>query len=188
MEVVLKSSDFMIGQESPFSSPEVFISKKTDAHAAKFFDGMADRLEHVPDLLIPPLMQRHFIPGIVASFERLDLACGKPLVIDVRSAAEPLQIAVGRQSSDLDVVDLRDNAGLRHEFRELTVIREDDQTFRAKVEPPHGIDAFLHFPFHVLQNSAQIRSQKPEARINPLRSKLAVVSTRHSGFWLLTSC
>ena len=113
---------------------------------------MADGLKHPPDLLIAALMQCDFIPGILAALQKANRRRSEALLVDVHSAPKPLQIALVRLSGHLYVINLRYGSGLRHEFREFAVVRKNDQTFRAEVEPSHRIKAFFDLPLHVIDN------------------------------------
>ena len=79
-------------------------------------------------MLIPALVQRHDVPGIVAALKCLDLACREPFVVDIGAAAQPIEIAFGWLTGDLNVIDLRNDARLRHEIREFTIVRENEQS------------------------------------------------------------
>src|SRR5437867_257797 len=152
LEFSLELAHLAFGEESPLAGPELFVFESSDTDAAEFFDGMPDGLKHSPDLLVPPLVQCDFVPGILATPEKLDLAWSEPLVVDVGAAPKPHQVAFSRLAAELHVVNLRDAPGLRHEFRKLSVVGQDEQPFGTKVQAADGINPLFDGILHIFQN------------------------------------
>src|SRR5262245_27451431 len=113
---------------------------------------MAYRLKHVTDLLIPSLMKRDGKPRIISSLQQLDLRRRQAFVVIEDSAPQTIDITLERLPGDFDVVNLGDNAGTRHQFRELAVVGEDQQAFGRKVQATYGIKTFLNGVLEVIQN------------------------------------
>src|SRR5206468_2580527 len=128
LELPFEMRDLMLRQKTPFARFQFFIFEETDAYAPQFFDGMASRLKHAADLLIATLMQRDFEPRILTAFEGDDLARREAFVINISATAKAVQIALGRHACDFDVINLRNNPSCGHQFCELAVIGQNQQT------------------------------------------------------------
>src|SRR5262249_14266047 len=111
LELPLELRHLVFCKKSPLAGPQLLIFKKSNTDAPKFLDWMSNRLKHAPDLLVAALMQRHLKPRIIAALQLLDFTGGQAFIVDIRAAAQSIQITLLRKTGNLDVVHLRDGAG-----------------------------------------------------------------------------
>src|SRR5262245_29041305 len=113
---------------------------------------MAYSLKHPPDLLVPALMQRHFIPGIFAALQKPDSRRRQTFIVNVRSASKPLEIAFRWMAGNFHVIDLRYDSGFGHELRELAVVGENNQSFGTEIQASDRINSLLDFALYIIEN------------------------------------
>src|SRR5258708_5929059 len=51
--------ELLLVELTPMPDRDLFVGDQPDAHAAEAGDGVADRLEHAPDLALPPFVQHN---------------------------------------------------------------------------------------------------------------------------------
>ena len=107
--------------------------------------GVADRLAHALDLMLPSLVQRE-LEAAESRSPRDDPSTGRRRqpVVELDPVAEPGEIVRRRRPFDVGLVDLRDAvARVREPVREIAVVREEEGAGRVDVEPPDRDDPRL---------------------------------------------
>src|SRR4030095_4258835 len=105
LKLFFEALDFRTGQKAPFPGAKRLIFEETDSNTAEFFDRVPGHAEHFADLLIPALVKRHFVPGIVSLFDRADLTGGQTFAVDEDPSSKLCQQGVIRPACDFHAID-----------------------------------------------------------------------------------
>src|SRR5258706_64767 len=102
---------------------------------------MAERLEHLADLLGPPFAELHLVPAVprfetaARGLHLLNLARKRALAIEGDAALQSVDGALLGDAAHFDVIRLHRSVPRMRDFeREVAVVRENDQTLGMEVE------------------------------------------------------
>jgi len=149
---------------------ETVVGNRADADTPELHDRVANRVAHLADLPVAPLVYHERQDALRPRLRLVDPAephfGGRgPATVDRDAAREPVERVPIRHPSHADFVLARNAVTrMREARRQFAIAREDQETLRIVVEPPHRIDVIPHAPA-----CQEIDDRRPMLRIRPAR-------------------
>jgi len=142
MKCFQQTAKFAGGQFPPCTELDAGHHQRTDPHAAKPFDRDADCIHHPPNEVVQSLMHDDFDDQTFIRFTNdADLLRNDALAFDHDSIPQALQGVIGRPGECKNLIFLVEFiAWMHHTIGDITVIRQEQQSFGIAIEPPDRID------------------------------------------------
>ena len=134
---------FGIGQFAPLTGAQMPVLQRSDRDAPQFVDRVADGLEHLAHLPIPPFRYRDAQRGVFIVACRRDLheRALRAASVDGDASREAFDVACVRDAEHAHLVDTwHFVTWMRKSGGKFAVVGQQQQTLGVEVEPAHGVD------------------------------------------------
>jgi hypothetical protein len=152
-------ADLVVGQMPEAALRKIAQHKRSGLDPLEPDNRTADVIEHATHLAFPALMDRDLDPGIHLLFADLSHPgrCGLA-ILQEHALFKHADLAVGEHSLYLGKVRLGELVlGVGDQMRKVTVVGQEQKTFRIVIQPPHRVDPHLDALQQIVHHGPALR-------------------------------